>query len=105
MSDPTFTWTEDGVLRTPCAPWCSLACDGTAHTGDTVFVHLGRRPFGKDLMVCVAQATNDRYPSISVVDEQSQRADELTADEAEHLANVLLDHAKILRAHAQEETR
>jgi hypothetical protein len=56
-------------------------------------------------MVCVVQPTHERYPSISLVDSQNEREDSLTADEAEHLANVLLDHVKILRAHAQEATR
>lgn len=97
-----FSWTEDGILRTPCASWCSLGCDGTVHASDSVSVHVGRRPFGKDLVVCIAQQTNDRYPSISLEDERSGHEGTLTADEAENLANVLLDHVKILRADAQE---
>lgn len=105
MSDPTFTWTEDGCLRTPCPSWCWHGCDGTAHSSESVSAHQGRRPFGEELMVCVVQPTHERYPSISLVDSQNEREDSLTADEAEHLANVLLDHVKILRAHAQEATR
>lgn len=95
-----FTWTHDGHLRTPCHQWCSIHCDGTAHASEGVDVDLKYRG---QLLLNVVQPTSERYPTITIEDQRGERRDSLTPDQAERLAHVLLDHAKIARAATAEE--
>jgi len=95
-----FVWAQDDCLRTPCHPWCSIHCDGTAHSGESAEVE---RKYGRPLSVFIDQPTNVRYPVIVITDEYAERKDTVTPDQAEHFAHVLLDLAKVTRAAVAEE--
>lgn len=100
MTAPTIGHTWDGHLQTPCPSWCWHGCDGTLHGSDAVSVHVKRHAF--PLTINIVHPATEAEAYISLVDAHNRREDQFTADEAEHLANILLNHTKILRAHAQE---
>lgn len=103
MTAPTLAYSWDGYLQTPCPSWCWHGCDGTLHGSAPAHIAVQCHPH--PMVINVIQPTDEAEPKISLVDSQCVREDRLTADEAEHLAHVLLDHVKIVRAHAAEAGR
>lgn len=95
MTAPTLTYSWDGYVKTPCLPWCSDICDGTSHGSDPVDINV--KCHVHPLTINVVQPTTEAEPKITLIDGHEHRVDEFTATEAEHLANLLLDHAKIIR--------
>jgi len=103
MIAPTLTHSWDGYVQTPCPIWCDDegTCDGTVHVSGNIDVNVACHLH--PLSITVVQGADEAEPYISLVDGSARREDKLTADEAEHLANLLRGHARILRMHAKLE--